>query len=110
MRVGAIRLLKKLCLSLQDRLDAWAREHPNFKVYYVLERAPPGWDQGVGYVNLGMIEKLMPLPSNDSLVLVCGPPPMMEAISGDKAKDKSQGELKGLLKRRGYTSDMVYKF
>ena len=35
---------------------------------------------------------------------------MMKAISGDKAQDKSQGELSGLLKEMGYTSDMVYKF
>lgn len=43
-------------------------------------------------------------------VQVCGPPPMMKAISGDKAEDKSQGELSGHLKEMGYTSDMVYKF
>jgi cytochrome-b5 reductase len=41
---------------------------------------------------------------------VCGPPPMMNAVSGDKAPDKSQGELAGVLKDMGYTSDMVYKF
>jgi cytochrome-b5 reductase len=35
---------------------------------------------------------------------------MMKALSGDKAKDKSQGELTGLLKDMGYTEDMVYKF
>jgi hypothetical protein len=31
----------------------------------------------------------------------------MQAISGDKAKDKSQGELQGLLKKMGYTADQV---
>ena len=30
-----------------------------------------------------------------------------QAISGDKAKDKSQGELQGVLKKMGYTSDQV---
>ncbi len=34
----------------------------------------------------------------------------MKAISGDKAEDKSQGELTGTLKSLGYTSDQVYKF
>lgn len=41
---------------------------------------------------------------------VCGPPPMMKAISGDKAKDKSQGPLEGVLKDVGYTESQVYKF
>ena len=41
---------------------------------------------------------------------MCGPPPMMEHISGNKAKDKSQGELKGILKDMGYSSDQVFKF
>lgn len=36
--------------------------------------------------------------------------PRLQAISGDKAKDKSQGELSGVLKKMGYTSDQVYKF
>jgi methionine salvage enolase-phosphatase E1 len=32
---------------------------------------------------------------------------VVQAISGDKAKDKSQGELQGVLKKMGYTSDQV---
>ncbi len=39
-----------------------------------------------------------------------GPPPMMNAISGDKAKDKSQGELTGILKKLGYAPEQVFKF
>lgn len=39
-----------------------------------------------------------------------GPPPMMNAISGDKAKDKSQGELTGILKQLGYAPEQVFKF
>lgn len=34
----------------------------------------------------------IPPPSDDNLILVCGPPPMYKALSGDKAKDKSQGD------------------
>lgn len=43
-------------------------------------------------------------------VLVCGPPPMMRAISGDKLPDKSQGPLTGLLKDLGYDESQVFKF
>jgi cytochrome-b5 reductase len=35
---------------------------------------------------------------------------MMNAISGDKAKDKSQGDLTGVLADLGYTKEQVYKF
>ncbi len=45
-----------------------------------------------------------------AFVQVCGPPPLMKAISGDKAEDKSQGPLTGILKDLGYTSEQVYKF
>jgi hypothetical protein len=36
----------------------------------------------VGYVNGDLIDKVMPKPSADSLVLVCGPPGFMVAVSG----------------------------
>jgi cytochrome-b5 reductase len=49
-------------------------------------------------------------PSVTVMLQVCGPPPMMAAISGDKAPDKSQGEVSGLLASMGYTKDHVYKF
>ena len=35
---------------------------------------------------------------------------MMKFISGDKAKDKSQGPLEGLLKDLGYSPEGVFKF
>lgn len=35
---------------------------------------------------------------------------MVQAISGPKNEDKSQGPVGGALKKLGYTEDMVYKF
>ncbi len=37
-----------------------------------------------GRVGPELIKASMPAPGPDSLVLVCGPPPMMNAVSGDK--------------------------
>merc|ERR1712144_169839 len=79
-------------------------------VYYVLDKPGSFWRGGKGYVTAEMLKQKMPPPSSDGMVFVCGPPPMMEVISGNKAPDKSQGELKGLLKTLGYTSDQVFKF
>lgn len=35
---------------------------------------------------------------------------MVKSISGPKTEKFEQGELTGVLKNVGYTSDMVYKF
>jgi cytochrome-b5 reductase len=51
----------------------------------------------------------MPKP-DEGMVMVCGPPGMVSALSGPKAKDYTQGEVGGLLKKLGYTAKDVYKF
>ncbi len=43
-------------------------------------------------------------------MLVCGPPGMMKAVSGDKAPDYKQGAVEGMLKDLHFTEEMVYKF
>jgi len=97
-------------ILLKERLDARAAKHRNFKVHYVLERPPPDWKGSRGYVSADTIKRVMPPPGNDTLIYVCGPPPMMTAISGNKTPDYQQGELTGLLKDTGYTAAQVYKF
>jgi cytochrome-b5 reductase len=98
-------------ILLRNELDKLASLHHNFHVYYVLVHPPSShWTEGVGYVSEAMIRRKCPSPSEDSQILVCGPPPMMEAISGNKAEDKSQGELKGLLKKIGFSESNVFKF
>jgi cytochrome-b5 reductase len=98
-------------IFLKKDIDDMAAKHKNFKVYYVVDKAKTkDWKGGVGYVNRDIVKQHMPPPGPDNLILVCGPPPMYKSLSGDKAPDKSQGELTGLLKDMGYTSDQVYKF
>lgn len=97
-------------ILLRKQIDERAAKHKNFKVHYVLEKPPKDWEGSVGYVSKEVIQKYIPAPSDDNLVMVCGPPPMMKAISGNKAPDYSQGELDGLLKDLGYTKDQVFKF
>ncbi|KAL9224000.1 hypothetical protein vseg_000077 [Gypsophila vaccaria] len=97
-------------ILLKQKLDILATSHPNFKVFYTVDNPSKNWKGGVGYVSKDMVAKGLPGPSNDTLILVCGPPGMMEHISGNKAKDYSQGEVSGVLKDLGYTEEMVYKF
>ncbi|KAK9843869.1 hypothetical protein WJX84_007415 [Apatococcus fuscideae] len=102
-------------IILREEIDAMADKHKNFKVHYTIDKVadggpPEGWKGSVGYVTKEMAKANIPPPSDDNLILVCGPPPMYKALSGEKAKDKSQGELTGMLKDMGYTEKQVYKF
>lgn len=40
--------------------------------------SPTAWDYSEGYVNEEMIRDHLPAPSEETLVLMCGPPPMIE--------------------------------
>lgn len=97
-------------IILKNQLDALALVHPRFKVYYTVTEPGEGWTGFTGFVDADKVAATLPPPSDDHLVLVCGPPPMVKAMSGGKAKDKSQGPLEGLLKEMKYTSEQVFKF
>ncbi|KAB5553048.1 hypothetical protein DKX38_010359 [Salix brachista] len=97
-------------ILLKQKLDFLSASHPNLKIFYTVDDPSKNWKGGSGYISKDMVVKGLPGPSDDTLILVCGPSGMMKHISGDKAKDYSQGELTGLLKEAGYTEEMVYKF
>ena len=97
-------------IILKGELDKLAASHSNFKLTYILDKPPAGWAGAAGYVTADLVTKHMPPPAADNLVLVCGPPPMMVAISGNKNPDKSQGDVTGILAGLGYDSSNVYKF
>lgn len=79
-------------ILLKSELDSLAKAHPErFSVYYVLNNPPEsGWTGGQGFVSKDMIEKHLPAPvqDGDSLakgdhrMLMCGPPPMINAMKG----------------------------
>ena len=61
----------------------WAqdvREHTNFHCYHVLEQPPTGWTQGVGLVTADILRAQLPHPGPGTIVFLCGPPPMVEAL------------------------------
>ncbi|KAG0190744.1 NADH-cytochrome b5 reductase [Apophysomyces sp. BC1034] len=99
-------------ILLKDELDAIAKQNPDrFKVVYALNKPPQGWSGPTGFVTGDLVKSHLPGPENEkAIVFVCGPDPMLAALSGPKAKDKSQGELGGVLKELGYTKEHVFKF
>ncbi|KAK2589399.1 NADH-cytochrome b5 reductase [Conoideocrella luteorostrata] len=82
-----------------------------FRAFYVLDKAPKGWQGGSGFINKELLKTVLPEPKEENVkVFVCGPPGLMKAISGPKVSPKDQGELSGTLQDLGYTKEQVYKF
>ena len=98
-------------ILLKDELDKIAKQHPDrFKVTYVLDKAPENWKGHTGYVNAELVKSTLPgAKEEDSIIFVCGPPPMVKSIAGARTM-KSQGELEGVLKELGYDQKNVFKF
>mmetsp|Transcript_64492 Transcript_64492/g.104365 ORF Transcript_64492/g.104365 Transcript_64492/m.104365 type:complete len:312 (-) Transcript_64492:1249-2184(-) len=96
-------------IILKGQIDQWAQD-PRVTVTYVLDKPPAGWQGGAGYLNQKMLKAWLPAPSADNMVYVCGPPPMMISVSGNKKSPADQGELSGLLADMGYTKEQVFKF
>ena len=99
-------------ILLKDKIDELAAKHPTrFSVTYVVATPPAGWKGGEkGFCTQELLKSKLPAPSPDALVFVCGPPGMMNAVSGPKTPDYKQGEVAGLLKALGYVEDQVFKF
>lgn len=85
-------------IILRPELDtlAMARKE-QFSVYYVLNNPPAKWEGGSGFVTKDIIKSQFPAPGPDVLILLCGPPPMVDAVN------KCLDEL-------GYTPDMRFCF
>ena len=57
----------------------YAAKYPTrFKVWYTLDRPPASWKFSSGFISDSMIAEHLPGPQEASLVLMCGPPPMLK--------------------------------
>ncbi|XP_062026225.1 nitrate reductase [NADH]-like [Rosa rugosa] len=65
-------------ILLREELDGWAKEHERFNVWYVVSNGKEGWEYSVGYITESILREHVPDGSDDSLALVCGPPPMIQ--------------------------------
>ncbi|PZC82541.1 hypothetical protein B5X24_HaOG210290 [Helicoverpa armigera] len=65
-------------ILLRNELEKYQAEHPEqFKLWYTLDRPNEGWKYSVGFINDEMIKEHLFAPADDVLVLMCGPPPMI---------------------------------
>jgi len=56
-----------------------------------------------------LLKKLLPVPGHGVLVMVCGRKEMTAAIAGPKTPDFKQGDVGGVLKDMGYSTEQVWK-
>jgi len=65
-----------LCLDLLE--DLAKKSNGRFKFTLSLDFPPPNWKGKTGFITQEMIQECLPPVSKDTLVLLCGPPPMIE--------------------------------
>lgn len=66
-------------ILLRDELDSFVSKFPNqLRVWYVVTEPPENWNYSSGYVTDSILFEHLYPPGNDTLVLLCGPVPMVE--------------------------------
>ncbi|GMH22423.1 hypothetical protein Nepgr_024266 [Nepenthes gracilis] len=67
-------------IPLKDELDAWAKDYQNrVKVWYVVGQCKTeGWKYSIGFVTESILREHIPAVAEETLVLACGPPPMIQ--------------------------------
>ena len=66
-------------ILVRDHLEALKKRHPDrFDLWYTIDRPPANWNYSSGFVTADMIASHLPPPSDTTLVLMCGPPPMVQ--------------------------------
>ncbi|CAD7704946.1 unnamed protein product [Ostreobium quekettii] len=64
-------------ILLREDLEMWAANHKNFELWYTVDRPAEGWKYSSGFVDQKMIEDHLFEAGDGNIVLMCGPPPMI---------------------------------
>lgn len=65
-------------ILLRDELETISKEQPErFKLWYTIDRPNDGWKYSKGFVSAEMIKDHLPAPADETIILMCGPPPMI---------------------------------
>lgn len=65
-------------ILLRDELEKYQNDHPEqFKLWYTIDRPNEGWKYSTGFINEEMVRDHLFPGTDDVLVLMCGPPPMI---------------------------------
>lgn len=66
-------------ILLRESLDDLAVKHKErFKCWYTIDKAKDDWRYSTGFINADMMNKCLAPPSDETIVTMCGPPPMIQ--------------------------------
>nr|XP_019965084.1 PREDICTED: NADH-cytochrome b5 reductase 2-like [Paralichthys olivaceus] len=66
-------------ILLREELEEVKKNHPDkVQLWFTLDRPPQDWSYSSGFVSHDMIKEHLPAPSSDALIVLCGPPPMIQ--------------------------------
>eukprot|EP00171_Calliarthron_tuberculosum_P016487 IDg16487t1 len=65
-------------ILMREELERMCAARSNLHVWYTLDSPPNDWAYSSGFINEGMLRDQLPAPSVDTLVGMCGPPPMIK--------------------------------
>lgn len=86
-------------ILLRDEFDQLTKDYPDkFKIWYTVDRSNPGWSFSTGFVDYDMVSSHLFPPTSDGIVLMCGPPPMINFACIPN------------LEKAGFNSDMRFAY
>jgi NAD(P)H-flavin reductase len=86
-------------ILLREELEEMVRQQTfKFNVHFIIDRHEEGWNGGVGHVSKEMIISYLPPPSDDTLLLTCGPPILTTKV------------LPPMFKDIGYEAEHIFDF
>ncbi|XP_042560974.1 NADH-cytochrome b5 reductase 3 [Clupea harengus] len=66
-------------ILLRPELEEVLARHPSrFRLWFTVDKAPEGWTYSQGFISEEMVRNHLPPPGDDTLILMCGPPPMIQ--------------------------------
>ena len=85
-------------IILRSSLDDLADKNKNLTMWYTVDKCDDSsWPYTVGFMNEGLFKEKLPPPGPDTLILLCGPPGLINFATK-------------LLQGIGYTDDMIFTF
>jgi nitrate reductase (NAD(P)H) len=76
-------------ILLHIELEGMAKDHPDrLQIWHTVANVPSGvaWTYDVGFVTLAMLEKHLFSAGEGTVAMMCGPPPMTQAVSSNLQK------------------------
>ena len=67
-------------IIFRDEWEQDVRAHPNFHCYHVVEQPPAGWAERSWRITADILRRHLPSPGPETVLFLCGPTPMMNAL------------------------------